>query len=242
MIKRRIIKFRKKRSSKKMYKKYTIYRKPRNINLNKSLIVKRMVSGTTPLTFSTTATTNFWKYNTVSLDSGFLNYSSGTALVNLTNLAEYQALFDQYKLNGYKLTFRPKFFNYNYNQINPTTGTTTTNIPYFCIVKDPMSTITPVGGWSQSTLNTLLEQGGKIIRADRTVSIYIKPKIVEQYGGGANRYISPRFTDLTTVAGVATQHRGFHLFYFNGTWDTASVASNAWDVYITYYLSFKNPK
>lgn len=207
-----------------------------------TLTVKRMVSGTTPLTFSTTATANFWRFNTVSLDSGFVNYSTGSGIASLTNLTEYQALFEQYKLSAFKITFRPKFSNYNFNQINNTTGATVYNIPYFCIIKDPATTVTPTGGWSQSTLNTLLEHGGKIVRADRPVSIYMKPKLVEQYGGGANRYVSPRFTDLTTLAGTATQHRGFHMMYFNGSWDTGSVAQNAWDVYITYYLKFTNPK
>lgn len=239
---RRITRKKKKLPYKK--RRFNITRRKYRSTKDVGLSVRRMVSGTTPLTYSTVATTNFWKYNTVSLDSIMLNYSSGSTICSLTNLAEYQQLFDQFKLSAYKITLRPKYVNYNMSQQNATTGTTPYNIPYVCILKDAESAPSISGGWSQTTLNALLEQGGKIYRADRPVSIYMKPKVAEQYGSGAVRYITPRYTNLGTGSNAGTQmaHQGFHMFFFNGTWDTASVSQQAWDVYATLYLKFKNPK
>lgn len=208
----------------------------------KGLTVKRMVCATQPFTYSSVATTNFWKYNTVALTSGMVDYASGATIASLTNLSEYSVLFEQYKLSAFKITFRPKFSNLNQSQINNTTGATTYAIPYFCIVKDPMGSQTPLGTWTQSTLNTLLENGGKVYRADRPVTIYMKPKISEQFGGGSNRYLTPKFSDLGTSAGTSMPHRGYHMFCFNQGFDSTAITQQSWDVYVTYYLRFKNPR
>lgn len=202
------------------------------------LSVRRMCVSGSPLTVSTTATSNFWRYQTVSLDSGFQQMDvAGTTLTSLTNRTEYQALFDEYRLSAFKVTLIPKFSNYNTDQA---AAYGTTLIPYICIVKDAQSKLVPTGTWSAATLNTLLENGGKIYRADRPINIYMKPLVTEQYGGGADRYVRPRFTDLQSAAGTTMAHRGFHMFVFVGTWVAASMAGLAWDVRTTYYLKFKN--
>lgn len=210
-------------------------RAPRGTILN----VRRMVISASPMTVSTTTGVyGYWRYQTVSLDNGFQQFNvDGTALTSLTNKAEYQALFDEYKLSAYKVTLIPKFANYSTSQ-DAALGTTL--IPYICIVKDPQSKLVPTGLWSGATLNILLENGGKIYRADRPVNIYMKPKVTEQYGGGADRYVSPKFTDLSSSAGTTMPHRGFHIFVFVGTWVAASMVGLAWDVRTTYYLKFKN--
>lgn len=218
-------------------------RPKRRYNVNKrdvTLSVRRLCVSGSPMTVSTTAVQNFWRYQTVSLDSGFQQFDvAGTTLVSLSNKGEYQALFDEYKLSAYKVTLIPKFVNY---QTDQAVALGSTLVPYICIVKDPQSKLVPTGTWSATTLNILLENGGKIYRADRPINIYIKPKVTEQYGGGADRYVSPKFTDLSTAAGTSMPHRGFHMFVFVGTWVPAALAGLAWDVRTTYYLKFKNMK
>lgn len=204
------------------------------------LPAKRMVTGSSPLTFSTVATNNFHRYVSVSLDNGFVNFASGTTICSLTNKAEYGALFEQYRLSSFRITLRPRYSNYNVTQGAAATLTSGVDIPYLCIVKDPYNTVVPTLPWAQSSLNTLLEQGGKIYRADRPITIYMRPKVTEQFGSGATRYISPAWTDIST--GSAVEHRGFHMFAFTGSWNNAALTQNAWDVYVTYYLQFKNPK
>lgn len=229
-------------SRRRLRKRFNITKSKYRTSLrNVGLSVKRLCVSGTPMTVSTTATSNFWRYQTVSLDSGFQQFDvGGTTLTNLTNLAEYQALFDEYKLSAYKVTLIPKFVDYAQQQ--GIAYNSTALVPYICIVKDPQSKLVPTGVWSATTLNTLLENGGKIYRADRPINIYMRPKVTEQYGSGADRYVSPKFTDLSSAAGTSMPHRGFHMFVFVGTWVSAQMANLAWDVRTTYYLKFKNPR
>lgn len=235
---------RRRRVRRRVFRRSTVFRRFGNRRIGVPLLrERRMCCGIVPITFSTTATANFWKYVAPSLDNGIDTFQAvPTIVASLTNKAEYAALFDQYKLSAWKIKFVPKYQDYNLNQGGAAAPTAGIDVPMLCIVKDPYSTLTPTGTWNQSTLNTLLEQGGKVYRADKPVTVYMRPKVTEQYGGGANRYISPRYTDLTTTAGTTMPHRGFHMFAFNTTWNNAALSQNAWDVYITYYLSFKNPK
>lgn len=192
-----------------------------------------------------TGTSYFWQYQTVSLDKGIKNFdATSTTLTGLSNKSEYQALFDQYKLGAYKITLRPRMQDINAAQFITTGGTGTTGAhppPRFCICIDGKSTLTPSGTYSPSTLNTLLENGGKIYRADKPVNIYVKSWITEQYGGGANRYVRAKYTDLNNVAGTDMAHRGFHMFLFREGFDSSNTQLE-WDVFITYYLTFKNAK
>lgn len=197
----------------------------------------------TPGASLNTAVGNFWQFQTVSLNNGLFQYNATpTRLTGLTNVSEYAALYDQYRLRAVKFEFLPKMGAIVQTQVVGATPATTSAFqpPRVCIIKDPMSTITPSGTYSSGTLNTLLENGGKIYRADRKFSVYLRPKIVEQYGTGATRYVSPMWTS-TDAAGLAMEHRGFHMFLFRNNFDTSS-ADFAFDVFTTYYLQFKNPK
>ena len=206
---------------------------------NDTLTVKRLVVGSSQVSFNNVATQNFWRYNMVQLDNGFANYNGSGIVALLTNLAEYQTMFNQYKLSAFKITFRPRYNDINANQGDAATYTGGKDIPYFCINKDPFSRVIPSGTWGPTSLNTLLEDGGKIYRADRPVSIYMKPWITEQYGSGATRFIKPRFTD-NDASGASMSHRGFHLYAYTQNFNASALASYSWDVYVTYYLQFKN--
>lgn len=204
-----------------------------------SLTVRRKVCSTAPITFGSAATEQFYRYCTVSLTNGFQTFSATpTVVCALTNLSEYAALFDQYRLNAFKVELVPRYFNYNADQ-NSTTATVR-NIPMVYIGKDALNTSTYTGVWQQVFLNGLLENGGKCYRADKKITIFMKPKVSEQYGSGANRYVKPQWTDLTTSAGNSMAHRGFHMFVYSNTWDNASLP--VFDVYVTYYIQFKNPR
>lgn len=180
----------------------------------------------------------------VSLAQGPRDFSAaGNRLTGLNNLAEYQALFEQYKLSAYKVTFMPRLQNISAQQYEGGVLTTTPafRVPRFVIQKDAEGRIVPAGLYGPSTLNILMEGGGRIVRGDRTFSVYMKPKIVEQYGGGADRYVTPKYTDVGTTVGINVPHRGFHLMLFREGFDVAN-ADMKWDVFITYYLRFKNAK
>lgn len=192
------------------------------------------------VTPNTTATVGFWRYIEPSLTRGFVN-EIGSSMGGLANLSEYQALFDQYKLGAWKITLVPRVAELTSDQQNA--AATQYEKCYFTIIKDPMDTIPPGGTYTAANYNTLLENGkARVLRADRPVNIYMKPKIVEQYGAGANRYVSPKFTDLNSSAGIDVRHRGFHIFQHCNNFNAASLSRYAYDVFITYYLTFKGQK
>lgn len=238
-------------------KRKTSTRRRRTMNISRpirnnrlagaTLRVKRMVYAgvLAPSATLTTGTSYFWQYNTVSLTRSIANFNGvSSSLGGLTNLAEYTPLFDQYKLGAYKVTFRPRIMNISSDQTTPSANIANpaTYPPQFVTLIDGKNTLNPGGTYSPATLNTLLEAGGKIRRGDKPFSIYVKPWIPEQYGTGATRYVRPKFTDLDT-AGQAMSHRGFHLFLMRqGFYSDANDTACTWDVYVTYYLTFKNQK
>lgn len=203
------------------------------------LNVVRKICSSTPLTFGTAATEQFYKYCTVSLQNGFSTFSATpTTICNLTNLTEYSSLFEQYRLNAFKIELIPRYQNF---QTDQNAGTATVrNIPMVYICKDSGNASTYSGTWQPLFLNGLLENGGRTYRGDRKITIFMKPRVSEQYGAGANRYVKPQWTDLTTTAGQQMAHRGFHMFVYSNTWDNASFP--VFDVFVTYYLQFRNPR
>jgi len=190
------------------------------------------------------AVQNFWNYMEVSLANGPKSFNvANTLLTGLSNVTEYQNLFEQYRLTGYKVTLMPRLQDINAGQTVGGTMTATTAFrpPRWVLQKDATTKIIPTGTYGPTVLNQLLEGGGKILRADRTQSIYIRPKVVEQYGGGADRYVSPKWTDLSTAAGIGVPHRGFNLMLFREGFDTSNTDLK-WDVFLTYFVQFRNPR
>lgn len=206
------------------------------------LRVRRQICGSNQLSFNNTTTAGFWRYITPTIDNMFPNFADGSNLISLTNISEYTSLFDQYKFSAIKFTFRPRWTNISQPQTYTTTGQTTFYVPRVAVCMDHVPPTTPAGTFSRSTLNVMQEQGNvRFYRADRPFSIYLKPKVSEQYGGGATRYIRPAWTDLDTT-GRAVPYRGFQMFVFNDFWDTTMLASTSFDVQATVYLQFRNLK
>lgn len=186
---------------------------------------------------NTVATYGFWQYRTVSLNSGFTDQALAN-MGGLSNLSEYTALFDQFKLCAFKIVLRPRRLDVQSTQDVPT-GSSFLDRNYVTIVKDPTDITSPTGLYTVATFNSFLECGkARTYRGDRPISIYMKPKVQEQYGSGANRYVSPKWTDLNT-SGTTMPHRGFHLYFHNQAMTNTFMQ---YDVFITYYLKFKGMK
>lgn len=210
-------------------------RVPRKIPMNSLKVKRTWYAG--QVVPSTTTTANFWSYVTPSLNSA--GTIATTALSAVPNLTEYTSLFDSFKINAIKLTFRPRNVDFNLSQTNPSTGTTYSDVPYVSYLIDPYSTLSPSGTYSIGTFNNFYAEGkAKTIRGDKEFSIYWKPKCQEQFGSGALRYIKPRYA-ATDTNGNTMPFRGVHLFFhsynFTGVF-------NQYDVYATYYMTFKGQK
>lgn len=188
---------------------------------------------------NSTTTNGFWQYRTVSLTKGFFD-ASAASMGGLSNLTEYTSLFDLYKLGAVKITLRPNQQNMQSDQVLYSSSTTQ-NIPYVSICIDPTDNVSPTGVYNATTYNAFMEQGNRVRtkRADRTFSVYLKPKVIEQYGNGADRYVSPRWTRLDNTAGQDMPHRGYHMFFHNQAF---SAGFMTYDVFVTYYLRFKGAR
>lgn len=183
-----------------------------------------------------TSTGAFWSYVTTSLGTAGTLWT--TVLAGLSNMAEYDALFDQYTLKAYKFEFHPRFVDLNQDQTYDSTAPTNFVRGYVDVIVDPKNTTVPSGALSSATYNSFCELGNpRTYRADKPFSIFIRPKIQEQYGGGFNRYIGPQPTDISATG---MQHRGFHIFCRNQ--NMSGTLLPQFDVYVTYYLRFKGKR
>lgn len=204
-------------------------RKSRRMVMDSLNVKRRCFAG--QITPNTATVNGFWNYVTTSLGSA--GTMCGSALGGLTNVAEYQALFDTVRINSYTITLEPKYVDYNLDIVtNDTTQLVTRS--YVDVIIDPKNNVTPTGTLTSATYNAFCELGTpRRFRGDKKIQFTVKPLCREEFGGGFNRFIKPPFAD-SSATGIA--HRGFHIFHHNQNMATPSIP---YDVYIEYNLSFR---
>lgn len=175
--------------------------------------------------FSTATTSGFWRY-----------YTWNNTNFNAFN--EFSALFDEYKINALKYTFRPA---YDTVDISVASGATPTGAQaYAHVVVDPSSTVIPSGTYTSAVLNGFLENSGvKTYTLNKPFSVYFKPKVQDQLLGGGTGTRTLRPTYIKTSEAV--DHRGFHMFLQQNAVSTVNTAIKL-DVFITAYATFRNLK
>lgn len=189
---------------------------------NTQVSIKRtFFSGTWAL--NSVATSDFWKYFEPTIANGFNGFT------------EFASVFDRYKVNAIKLTFRPRFDTVN----APITGNTplTVRKPYMAYIVDPETAISPGGVYAQANLNVFLENGGKIVDADKPVSIYWKPKISLNTSIGSGVYFVK--APYLRTNEISTPMRGVHIFAYQQGFGT-TFTDIEWDVFVTMYVTFKD--
>lgn len=189
-----------------------------------TVLVKRTNFGGT-WTFGSAATNDFWRY---------LDYD----MTAFNNFAEFANIFDEYKVNAMKITFRP---SYDSIVAPVAAGSLVQPQAYMHYVVDPGSSTIPTGTYSTATVNTFLEQSNvrtKTLRAP--ISIYFKPKVLSQnLGSGTGAVVErPQWTRTTETG---TRHRGVHVLLQQNSMSTGNTNIKL-DVFITYYVQFRNLK
>lgn len=175
-----------------------------------------------------------WTPNTVNA-SGFWRYVSCYAS-NIYNFAEYAALFDQYRINGIKLTLRPKYDSFAGNDTTDTTlpGVTNQGGCLVHVINDPESNLTPSGLYVSSTLQSFFEQGNvRTYSGNRAIDIYFKPRIDNSIASGTQRIRCPWLQTKDNSVLL----NGVHVFLqdpqFTGTF------GQSFDLYLTFYAQFR---
>lgn len=180
-------------------------------------IIMQRTSNIGAWTFSTATTSGFWRYNTYNVGQHFSNFS------------EIAALFDEYKVNGIKVTFRPR-----YDSISPATVAQA----YAHVIVDQDTTTTPSGTYTQATNNFFLEAGRvKTYTLNKPFSVYFKPKTGFPTSTGTVTQW-PKYNKTTDTNCV---YQGFHMFIQQNNFSTNNT-DIILDQFVTLYISARNIK
>lgn len=177
---------------------------------------------------STATTASFWRLYTFTLSG-------------MPDLSDYVNGFDQYKLRGVKVTFMPRSTAFDGADTTDTTlpGITNNSTTNVHVVNDPYTISTPSGTYTSSNLNTFLSNGKvKTYVGTKPVSVFLRPTIDSTFNGQntARRTRSPWISCSQT----GLQHYGFHVFMQDT--NLTGTFAQAFDVFYTYYVSFRNPR
>lgn len=215
----------KRRSNFRRTKRRFIRPAPKRGILNRPTIhVKRITYGGN-WTFGTATTNDFWRYQVFDM-------------TNFNNFAEFAQVFDEYKVNAIKVTYRPA-----YDSVQNVVGAGAVVQPqaYAHFVVDPASTVIPAGTYGTATLQTFLENGAvKTKTLNKPFSIYYKPQVTDAVfntGTGSVMRKSP----WVRTSEIATVYRGYHMYIQQNNFLQTNTNVKL-DYYITMYVSFRNIK
>lgn len=177
-----------------------------------------------------------WVPGTTTTNDFFRNFS--LTLSNLTNFAEFQNLFEWYKITSWVIELLPRYDGFNGNDTTDTTlpGITNQGATRVHVNIDPLDNGTPSGIYNSATLNTFLESGStKTYSGNRPIRIYIKgPAATDTIGGTTGARVRSRWI-LTSAAAVS--HWGAKVFLqdinLTGTF------GQSFDIFYTAYVKFK---
>jgi len=217
---------------KRMYKrKRPAYRK-RKMNISRprmSRMPSLNVTRTSYLTVwnpQTASTVGFWQYLTANLQ-------------NITNYNEYVAVFDTYRINSLKFTFRPRYDNFAGNDTTDTTlpGTTAQGGTNAHVIIDPKSGVVPTGTYTSANLNSFLENGKvRSYTGTKPFTINIKYPTITDDVNGTTGAVYKRAPFLSTK-NTNILHRGAHVFLQ----DTALTGTfnQSFDLFVTMNITFR---
>lgn len=179
-----------------------------------------------------------WVFSTVSTNGFWRQYTPNFA--QIPNSAEYGALFDTYRVNAVKMTFRPRFNGADANG----GATTTVSMPYLSWYVDPKSNTNATGTYSSSTMNTFLENCNGRARSrqfTRPISVYWKPLVaVNSYTAG-NPGEYKRCPWLSTANYPTVPMRLLNVFLNDNNFAN-TIAGWTADVYVTFYFQCKGAR
>lgn len=179
-------------------------------------------------TWSTVATSDFWRNYTISL-------------ADAPNYASYTAMFEKYRINWVKFTFYPQF-----DSVNLPASSTATPIAgkqYLVTAANPDNTVVPAGTYVASSLNNMMaSQQCKVQQFNRPIKVLIRdPKVLEDTTAAVSSRSLTSPWLFTTASGSLITHNACQAFWYQTGFDTTPGATYA-DVYVTMSVTFKDTK
>lgn len=219
-------------SRKRIYRRKRLSRKRRTMNISRPRM-SRVPS------FNVTRT--FWHFNwapNTATTGGFWQYQAIT-LNNVPNVSEYVSVFDTYRINSIKYTFRPRYDSFAGNDTTDTTlpGVTNQGGSDVHVIVDPKSTVNPSGTYTTANLNAFLENGKvRTYSGNKPFSFLIKYPCIQTDVNGTSSAQLQRAPYLSTKTGTIA-HRGAHTFISDV--NLTGNFGNSWDVFVTLNMTFK---
>lgn len=210
-------------------KRKRTYKKRRTMNISRP----RMRMGSKVVFIKRTFRALTWTPD-VATTSGFWR-NSGYTLNVMPSSTDVTSLFDQYKINGVKITFRPRYDSFAGNDTTDTTLPGITNqggCDVHCIV-DPYNMTAPSGTYTNANLNMFLENGRvRTYSGNKPFSVFVKPTVDHELGGITSSQRKRTWVS-TTQPGIT--HYGAQFFIADP--GLTGNFGQSWDVYFTYYLA-----
>lgn len=219
-------------SRKRTYRRKRLSRKRRTMNISRPRMSR------TP-SFNVTRT--FWHFNwapNTATTGGFWQYQQ-INLGNVPNVSEYVSVFDTYRVNSIKYTFRPRYDSFAGNDTTDTTlpGVTNQGGSDVHVIVDPKSTTNPSGTYTTANLNAFLENGKvRTYSGNKPFSFLIKyPCVLDDINGVAATNL--RKAPFLSTKNTTINHRGAHVFISDV--NLTGNFGNSWDVFVTLNMTFK---
>jgi len=174
----------------------------------------------------TAAVNDYWR---------FFQYSAG----NMPDFSQYASIYDSYKITGIKIYFMPRFDSFS-GENRTTVGTTNNSGVRVSFIKDPWTSTAPAGVYTSGTYNQFCENGAVQLRTgNKPFSIYFRPTIANTTAGGTNQLVPAPWLPVTNNS---ITHFGVHAFAHDHNFSGNNLASQAWDIHVTYYVKFKGSR
>lgn len=196
------------------------------------MTVPRPVRKTNELSMRKCAFQSTWAFGTATTND-FWRYLTWTPSSAIQNFAEIQALFDEYKINAIKITFRPRFTEVSADGA----AAHPQGYLHYCI--DPASTVSPTGTYSAATVNAFLENDNVVTKPlNEPIEIYFRPKVADQLFGGttSTRQLTPTWMKTNNNA---VDFRGVHALIQLNNFST-SAPNMIIDQFVTVYMQVRN--
>lgn len=195
--------------------------------LNGSMLLQRKFYLTTWFP-NTTTTDGFWRYQTFK----FQDCPSYTEISNL---------FDRVKINRIKVEYMPKYDSFAGNDTVDQTlpGLTNQWGSNVHTIMDADSTVVPTGTYN-STFNSFCENGHVTTRNGKNkFKIYFKPKVNYDVQGAA---VTRKFAPYVSTQDNTPTYYGYHIYVQDNNFSATGLAGQAYDIFVTYYMSCKNTR
>jgi len=175
---------------------------------------------------------DLWKIVGTGSTIGPFNFAVGFKLNSLPNYAEFQALYDQYKITRVDIMLRSN----SMQSLDNTTPTSTHELPdwFFVIDNDDDTPIT-------STASYLQYHNLRFLSLTKNYTIRCYPRVAQMvYDGAITTAYSPATKPVwLDLANADVPHYGIKYGSGDSQYTLQNQAQAGWQVFYRYYVSFK---